>query len=148
MKNYHQIVDEIEKGIFESGQPVEMPVKHHFTPGMYCREIFIPAGTVLTSKIHKTEHPFVVSLGRINVIMEDNGVEEIVAPHFGITKPNTRRVLYAVEDTVWTTFHPTDIVPLDNSQKEIEKAVSKIEDNIIKKHKNKLLTSARKEILK
>jgi hypothetical protein len=148
MKNYNQIVDEIEKGIFEGGQPVEMPVKHHFTPGMYCREIFIPAGTVLTSKIHKTEHPFVVSLGRINVIMEDNGVEEIVAPHFGITKPNTRRVLYAVEDTVWTTFHTTNVVPADNSKEEIEKAVSKIENKIIKKHKNKLLTSARKEILK
>jgi hypothetical protein len=87
---------------------VEMPLKHTFTPGMYARQIFMPKGTLVISRIHKTEHPYVVTEGRARVWTEDNGVVDIKAPHFGVTKPGTCRVLYIVEDCTWTTFHATD----------------------------------------
>lgn len=107
---------------------VEMPVTHRFTPGMYIREIFIPAGTLLTSAIHKTEHPFVISKGRIAVISENEGRVIYEAPFTGITQPGTRRVLHAETDTIWTTFHATD-----------ETDVSKICLAILEPHVNPLL---------
>jgi len=78
---------------------------HRFTPGMYIREIFMPAGSVVTTKIHKSEHPFVVSQGLVAVYSGQDGPQVIQAPHCGITKPGTRRFLVVLEDTVWTTFH-------------------------------------------
>ena len=87
---------------------VELPVTHAFTPGMYIREIKIPAGTMLTSMTHKTEHPFVLSKGSIKVTSDNEGSVIYEAPHTGITKPGTRRALHAITDVVWTTFHVTD----------------------------------------
>lgn len=87
-------------------------VFHQFTPGLYSRTIIIPAGVCLVGATHKTEHQFVVSHGKcISVIHNDR--EEIEAPHFGVTYPGTKRVIYAETDTVWTTFHPTDETDLE-----------------------------------
>ncbi len=92
---------------------IDFPLVHRFTPGLYAREIFMPAGAILTSKIHKTEHPYVISKGRVSVWIEGIGWERLRAPHTGITKPGTRRLLYIHEDTIWTTFHPTTETDLE-----------------------------------
>ncbi len=81
--------------------------KHHFAAGMYAREILIPAGCTLTGKIHRHEHINVISKGDISVLTE-NGIERIQAPATIISKPGTKRVGYAHEDTIWTTFHPNE----------------------------------------
>ena len=114
-------VDEIELAV-AGLPPIDTPVKHIFTPGLYAREIFMPAGALVVSKIHKTEHPYVVSRGRVSVWTEEDGVVEVSAPFTGITKPGTRRVLYVHEDCVWTTFHVAD-----------EDSVEAIEERIIEK---------------
>lgn len=91
---------------------VTLPVSHVFAPGLYIRTIFMPAGTLLTSKIHKTRHSFMVTRGLVQVINQlDNSVIEIDAreiPFMGFTEPGTRRVLRVIEDTIWSTFHVTD----------------------------------------
>jgi len=101
---------------------VECPVSHSFTPGLYQRTFKVPAGTIVTSKIHMTEHPYVMTEGLMLVWIEGKAVT-VRAPCFGVTKPGTRRLAYAIEDTVWTTFHVTD-----------ETDVDKIEEQIIFKH--------------
>lgn len=82
--------------------PIE-PV-HHFADGIYAREILIRAGTVLTGKVHTTEHLNIVSKGRIVVWTED-GMKEVAAPCTMVSRPGTKRVGFALEDTVWTTIH-------------------------------------------
>jgi hypothetical protein len=99
-------IDELEQ-VMAQAEPLDCPVTHRFTPGLYIREIFMPAGAVITSKIHNTQHPYVVTKGRVSVWIEDTGWVLIEAPYTGITNPGTRRVLLVHEDTVWTTFHPT-----------------------------------------
>ena len=95
------------------------PVRHHFTPGLYSREIFMPAGSAITSKIHKTRHPFVVSQGKCFVYMGGDSWVTITAPHFGITEPGTRRVLLVLDDTIWTTFHVTSLTDVAEIEREI-----------------------------
>lgn len=91
---------------------VECPLLHVFTPkgpdtpaGLYTRQITMPAGSLIVSKIHKTEHPYIISKGRVLVWIDETGWQQLQAPHMGITKPGTRRVLIVLEETVWTTFH-------------------------------------------
>jgi hypothetical protein len=98
-------INSIEEAIVRQLPLVDFPVTHKFAPGMYVREIFMPAGSVLTSRIHKFEHPFVISKGVISVWSLNEGTVCYRAPHTGITLPGTRRVLLAHEDTIWTTFH-------------------------------------------
>lgn len=112
------IVDQAERLILESGDPVTLPLKHRFTDGMYIREIFMPAGTVLTSRIHKTNHPFSILKGKCNVYDGDD-LEVLEAPHIGITEKNTRRLIHVLSDTIWVTYHVTDKTNLEDIEKEL-----------------------------
>jgi hypothetical protein len=103
------------------------PLVHRFTPGLYIRQISMPKGMVLTSKIHKTEHPFFVLTGDVSVV-DPEGVVRITAPYVGITKPGTKRALYMHEDTIWITVHRTDETDLE-----------KIEDQVIAKSFDEIL---------
>lgn len=105
-----------------------LPLQHNFVDGLYIREIFMPKGTLLTSKIHKTNHPYFVMKGEVSVITE-NGVERIKAPHIGFTKKGTKRVLYIHEDCNWITIHKTDTTNLEEIEKEI---ISNNEDTLNK----------------
>ena len=108
----HSAIDEMEAAM-ALRSPADCPVTHRFAPGLYIREIFIPSGTLLTSAVHKTEHPFVVAMGRIAVISENEGRVIYHAPHVGVTLPGTRRALFAETDVVWVTIHKTDKTDID-----------------------------------
>lgn len=115
----HDKVDALEVYMLLNGELRDFPLVNRFTNGMYIRDLFMPAGSLLTSYIHATHHPFTILTGRISVYEIGRGVNHYKAPHFGITKPGARRVLYVHEDTRWLTFHPnpnneTDISKLEN----------------------------------
>lgn len=112
-------INALEQALVDNLPAVECPLIHRFTPGLYAREIFMPAGTIITSKIHKTEHPFVILSGRVRVWTDEDGDVELVGPHVGITKPGTRRVLAILEDTRWITFHPSEETELVALEREL-----------------------------
>lgn len=87
---------------------VKMPLYHLFGPGWYARSIFIPAGTIATTRIHRHEHPFVLSAGEALVWTDEGRWERLCASHIGVTKAGTRRILYARTDVIWHTFHVTN----------------------------------------
>jgi hypothetical protein len=98
---------------------VDMPVTHHFSEGVYARELFIPKDTILTGKIHKFSQLNILSQGEISVLTED-GVKRVKAPFHIVSPPGTKRIAYAHEDCVWTTIHGT-----------YERDVDKIEEHFI-----------------
>lgn len=83
---------------------IDLPVKHHFAPGLYSRELFIPKGVTLTGMIHKTEHICVLSMGEVSVYTED-GMKRLKASSVVHSMPGIKRVLFAHEDSVWINFH-------------------------------------------
>jgi hypothetical protein len=92
---------------------LQVPVIHRFTEGLYIREIHVPAGTVFTSRTHKTQHPFVISKGTCDIVDEKGNITRVSAPHTGITEIGTRRVFAVYEDLVLTCFHPTTLTDPD-----------------------------------
>lgn len=93
-------------------EQAELPLKHSFAPGVYAREMEIPAGTLLIGKIHKHRHHNFLMKGSIIVLTETNGVELLQAPLMIVSEEGTQRIGYAVTDTVWTTIHENK----DNSE--------------------------------
>jgi len=78
------------------------------------------------SKTHKTWHPYTVTKGRVSVILETPTglrLQNINIPegaHFtAVTSPGTRRLILCREDTVWTTFHPTESTDLEEIEAEV-----------------------------
>jgi hypothetical protein len=90
----------------------DCPLTHHFAPGAYGREIFIPQGAIVIGKIHKHAHLNVLSQGSVSVLTED-GPLEFSAPRTWVSSPGTKRVVFAHTDVVWTTVHVTDETDLD-----------------------------------
>lgn len=111
---------------------LDLPVYHSFTAGLYARTIHMPAGSLITSKIHKTEHPYVITKGSASVWIAGVGWQRLEAGHRGITRRGTRRLLYIHEDCEWTTYHPIGEmgITLDGCGSD-EERVARIEAAII-----------------
>lgn len=99
---FREKVDRLEDAL-RAMPTVTIEPKHYFADGIYAREIFIPKGTTLTGKIHKTTHLNIISKGDISVVTEQ-GIRRVQAPCTIVSPPGTKRVGYAHEDTVWTTI--------------------------------------------
>lgn len=96
-------------------------VRHIFAPGCYAREMTIPNGTVIIGKIHRHRHVNIISKGKVRVATEF-GIEHFEAPYTFVSEVGTKRAVYTLEETVWTTIHVTDETDLE-----------KIEDYVIAK---------------
>lgn len=100
------------------GAQTDCPVRHIFAPGLYAREMVIPKGIIIVGKIHKHAHVNTISKGKCSVITEF-GEMELIAPVTFVSKPGTKRVVIANEETVWTTYHPSDETDLDKLEESI-----------------------------
>lgn len=94
------------------------PLRHIFAPGAYAREMSIKAGHWAIGKIHKHSHLSFITQGRIAVLTED-GPAVITAPYTFVNTPGTKRVVLALEDTIWTTVHITDKTDLAEIEKDV-----------------------------
>ncbi len=97
------------------------PVKHHFAPGTYGREILLPADSYVVGKIHIHGHLNIISRGLVSVATEF-GVVTYDARERPVTfasQPGTKRAVYAHEDTVWTTIHLTTSTDLEQIESEV-----------------------------
>tara|TARA_B110000263_G_C15284294_1_gene499936 strand:- start:1231 stop:1683 length:453 start_codon:yes stop_codon:yes gene_type:complete len=93
-------------------------LKHTFCDGQYVREIFMPAGQIITTKIHKKLHPFFIMSGELSIASEE-GIVRVEAPYHGITKPGTKRIIYTHKDTIFITVHATDKTTVEEVVEEI-----------------------------
>jgi hypothetical protein len=117
-----QAVERLEREIQKMPQ-VDCPVRHYFAPGMAAREMTIPAGVVITGAVHRHEHLCTVSKGRI-VVSTDEGMRELAAPCTIVSKAGAKRVGFALEETVWTTYHATRETDIDLLIEEITESTS------------------------
>lgn len=101
----------LEQAIADNCEPAALEETHHFADGIYGRELFIPAGTVLTGKIHRHSTLNLLIQGDITVTTPD-GMKRIQAPAVFVSPPGTKKAGYAHTDTRWVNVHPTKITDL------------------------------------
>lgn len=105
-----QVVEDMKKDFSRAVEAMrhmpqlECPVTHIFSPGIYVREIFMPAGAIIVGYVHKTRHLNVVLTGRATVHMEGD-TREIEAPMTFESGPGVQKVLLIHEDVLWQTIH-------------------------------------------
>ena len=116
--NFRENLSKIEDAMLEHPSAItgdnfeaKNPTKSTFVGGCYIREIFMPADQIITTKIHKKDHPFFVLSGKIIVISE-KGKQEI-------TRAGTKRLISVVEDCVFITVHATDKLTVEEVIKEV-----------------------------
>jgi len=112
-------IERLEGAMLELPQ-VDCHEEHFFAPGLYIRQITIPAGVLVVGHEHKTEHVNIMLKGRVTVATAE-GVATLVAPMTFIA-PAGRKVAIAHEETVWQNVHATE-----------ERDLAKIEEAFIRK---------------
>lgn len=96
----------VEREMKERPQ-VEVPLKHTFSPGCYCREVVLKKGTLAMGKIHKFPCLTIIASGEVTVLSID-GPMRVKAPFTFVSSPGAKRLVYAHEETVWVTVQGTD----------------------------------------
>jgi len=100
-----QAVDALEVEMLK-GEQVECPVYHHFSPGLYVREVNLPAGCVAIGHRQKTEHLNIFLKGKVSIVNDDGTTSLLEAPLLFTGQPG-RKCGYVHEDVVWLNVYPT-----------------------------------------
>lgn len=111
----------------------DLAVKHYFSLGVYARELYIPAGSIVVGKLHKHENLNILTKGLIEVLVDDE-IKLLKAPAVIVSPAGTKRIARALEDTIWITIHGTH-----------ETDVSKIEDYFIAQSEDEYLEFINKQ---
>lgn len=111
-------IQQFERQLKAMPGQIQIEPVHYFADGLYGREITIPAGTVLTGKIHKAAHLNFLMRGEITVWTEQ-GMRRLVGPQVIVSQPGAKRVGLAHTDTVWITVHASKETELDKLEAEL-----------------------------
>ena len=98
-------VNSLQAFMLEQPQ-VKCEVFHRFAPGIYVREVSMPAGTLAIGHWQKTDHLNIMLKGRVTVLNDDGTTTELVAPTTFVGKPG-RKIGYIHEDMVWQNVYAT-----------------------------------------
>jgi hypothetical protein len=99
---------------------------HHFSDlhpifgcHIYGREVFVPANSVITGKIHKHPTMNILVKGKL-IVMSEDGKRVVEAPATYMAKTGERKVGYTLEDCVWITVILTNKAGEENIDDIIE----------------------------
>lgn len=101
-----------------SFEQLDLTPNHYFAPGMYGRELPIPADSYVIGKIHKHQHITILMSGTAT-INTDKGMQTITGPHVWVSQVNAKRILHTVTDCVFFTVHATNETDLDLLEAEL-----------------------------
>lgn len=94
-----------------------LDVFHHFSHGLYCRELRIPAGTTLVGELHKYPQLNILIQGSMTLVDGSNPTL-VQAPYITCSPAGVKRAAYAHEDCIWLTIHGTHETDLDKIEEQ------------------------------
>jgi hypothetical protein len=108
----------MDSPLIAKGNSDMFPLKHSFSEGIYIREMFMQKGGLVIGKLYKISHTWFLLEGEITVAT-DEGVKHFIAPCYVYAPEGTKRVIQAVEDTIFVNVYPnpeniTDIETLED----------------------------------
>lgn len=85
---------------------VQCDVIHRFGPGLYIREINVPAGTMGVGHYQRYEHLNILLKGKVTMLKDDGSTSTLEAPMMFVGKPG-RKVGIIEEDMIWQNIYAT-----------------------------------------
>ena len=116
-EKFRDSIFKVQEKLLEYDQ-VEMDLLHHFSKGLYARELRIPKGTLVVGKIHKFESLNILVEGEL-VLLTENGKEKIKSPYIMVSQPGIKRMVFTHTDCVWLTVHGTDKKDLEEIEEDV-----------------------------
>ena len=111
-------IERLQAEMMAMPQTESLVTEHQFSPGMYMRKVFRPAGTLIVGKVHKKPHFFLCAKGTI-IAWTEGGMKRLEAGDIVESQPGTKRVTLAVTDAIGITIHRTDLTDLDEIEAEL-----------------------------
>jgi quercetin dioxygenase-like cupin family protein len=105
----------------EGHMDVDLGTIHHFSDGVYAKEMVIPKGFLVGQHMHKYSHLSILSKGKV-ILRTDISEKEYSAPACIEIKSGLHHSIEALEDSIWYCIHATD-----------EKDASKVDDVLIQR---------------
>ena len=102
---------------------VEMPVTHHFAPGIYGREFFVPAGTFVIGHVHKHPHLNILLSGSMTVLC-DGQKRLLKAPEEFVSGGGLAKLAHVHEDMRFLTIHP--VQDAESRQNDVDNILEEI----------------------
>ena len=91
---------------------VDCLVTHRFGPGVYIREVILPAGACVIGHYHKHPHISIMLKGRMSLINDDDTFTDLEAP-ITLHCPPGRKIAIIHEDVIWQNIYSTDITDVE-----------------------------------
>ena len=112
------------------------PLKHTFADGVYVRQMDMKADSLVVGAIHNHLHVWFLLTGHLAVATE-SVIEEFIAPCYVVAKPGSKRVIYAIEDSIFVNIHknPKNIKDIKKLEAEIVSLTFKDYEEYINKNK-------------
>jgi len=105
-------------GTFE----VDLGTVHHFSDGLYSKEMHIPKGYTAISHKHNHSHLSILAKGSVMVTTDIDSMQ-YTAPACIEIKAEINHAIFALEDCVWYCIHATNETDTDKIDKVLIKEV-------------------------
>lgn len=87
---------------------VDLQIQHHFSSGVYAKEMHIPAGSTVGTHAHNFDHLSLLAGGSV-IVHTDEFTKTFQAPACITIKAGVHHEITALTDTVWYCIHATDV---------------------------------------
>lgn len=106
-----------KEGTFEC----DLGTVHHFSDGLYAKQMHIPAGYEAGSHAHNYSHLSILAKGRV-IVETDGWKQEFKAPACIEIAAGIHHKITSLEDSVWFCVHATE-----------ETDISKVDETLIQR---------------
>ena len=83
-------------------------IKHHFSDGLYAKEIIFKKDSLIVQHKHNYSHLSVLAKGKVKIAFDDGKLLEVSAPSCLNIEADKHHSIIALEDCVWFCIHATD----------------------------------------
>jgi len=107
---HRERMERLESAIINSTETLtedDFEYHHHFAHGVYVRELYAPAGVVLSGAVHKNSSVNMLTKGSVKVIT-DTGTYTMHSPATFVTDPGVKKGFLVLEDCVLVNAFPWD----------------------------------------
>ena len=91
------------EGTFE----VDLGTQHHFSSGVYAKQMMLPKGYFAVSHAHNYDHLSILAKGEV-IVKTDNSETHYTAPTCITIEKGIHHSITALQDAVWFCIHATE----------------------------------------